>query len=73
MEENQFRGKVETFVSDGQMCQPAASLLHILYRVDDDDVDGGADFLLFCLFHVSSADEFLLQTGVVRQSVKYSC
>ena len=38
---------------------------------DDDDVDGGADFLLFCLFHVSSADEFLLQTGVVRQSVKY--
>ena len=43
MEENQFRGKVETFVSDGQMCQPAASLLHILYRVDDDDVDGGDD------------------------------
>ena len=43
MEENQFRGKVETFVSDGQMCQPAASLLHILHRVDDDDVDGGAD------------------------------
>ena len=42
MEENQFRGKVETFVSDGQMCQPAASLLHILHRVDDDDVDGGA-------------------------------
>ena len=41
MEENQFRGKV--VVSDGQMCQPAASLLHILYRVDDDDVDGGAD------------------------------
>ena len=40
---------------------------------DDDDVDGGADFLLFCLFHVSSADEFLLQTGVVRQGVKYSC
>ena len=30
-------------------------------------------FLLFCLFHVSSADEFLLQTGVVRQGVKYSC
>ena len=39
---------------------------------DDDDVDGGADFFCFCcLFHVSSADEFLLQTGVVRQSVKY--